>query len=539
MSDPKAQERPAHEEPTGGAGGRLAPAQARHDGVHSRDPNAGTARPSVTDECRRLAELLKLDAVGVVTNTSGRRRVAWWAAPGSPALPSRLDDITEGRVQGWIVSPLPQGSVFGRITPASSVRSASILGALGPSLAEAAAGGGPIREEPVAQPESPGAGAQEIDRHTRGDLSDQEAELGSIDMLVRIVGATRKALETGGCDFRDLLDAMRVELPADEIIFLTEDEGDFHVLAVPDGDRPRGIPPEVRPEVRGLPPTQPIDHATARRLGIVLGARSSQLSAAFCAETGPTEILIAGRSQSPAIPLAVMRAAASLVGAARAAFDSRQDAVGALMREHRTRLAYEIHDGLTQAVTTAVLELEALGKRVKEDPAEALRDLDLAKAEVRRTLDELRGILFDLSDEPASERATPQPIAKYVDDVVKRWRLPAQVSLEGDLQAAPRPVLEAAYVVIRESLANAAKHSSSQSVAVRVHASGDEVEVEVEDTGRGFTTSGKGRRAKHFGLEMMRRRVEEVDGTLAVESSPGNGTRVVARLPVRQQGEKP
>jgi len=89
-----------------------------------------------------------------------------------------------------------------------------------------------------------------------------------------------------------------------------------------------------------------------------------------------------------------------------------------------------------------------------------------------------------------------------------------------------------------ESVANAAKHSASTDVAVKVQATPRSVEVQVEDRGRGFGPSESGPHDGHLGLEMMRRRVEEVRGTLDIESSPGRGTRVVARLPVGDEGDE-
>jgi signal transduction histidine kinase len=103
----------------------------------------------------------------------------------------------------------------------------------------------------------------------------------------------------------------------------------------------------------------------------------------------------------------------------------------------------------------------------------------------------------------------------------------------------PAPVLDVASSVIRESVANAAKHAGSNDVAIRVRTTRAGVEVCIEDKGRGFTSTGTGLHADHLGLEMMRRRVAELDGTLDIESSPGKGTRVVARLPVPEQREMP
>jgi signal transduction histidine kinase len=90
--------------------------------------------------------------------------------------------------------------------------------------------------------------------------------------------------------------------------------------------------------------------------------------------------------------------------------------------------------------------------------------------------------------------------------------------------------------VIRESVANAAKHAGSNEVVVTVRAARDHVEVAVEDRGRGFTLAEPESRANHLGLEMLHRRVAELEGTLDIESSPGMGTRVVARLPVGSKG---
>lgn len=202
----------------------------------------------------------------------------------------------------------------------------------------------------------------------------------------------------------------------------------------------------------------------------------------------------------------------------------------------RTRLAYAIHDGLTQVVTASVLELEWLGRRVHHDPAEAEDALARAAGELRKALDEIRGMLATMSPE---EPRGADRLDDLVRGVMQRWQLPATWSIEGDLQAVPPPVLEAASAVIRESVANAAKHSTSREVAVRVAATPALMEIVIEDRGRGFEPAGVGLQNGHLGLEMMRRRVAEQGGTLNIESWPGRGTRVVARLPIESQGERP
>jgi len=195
----------------------------------------------------------------------------------------------------------------------------------------------------------------------------------------------------------------------------------------------------------------------------------------------------------------------------------------------RVQLAYAIHDGLTQVVTASVLELESLAHRADLDPREATDALHAAIAELRRALGEIRLVLAELTP---VEPGGAQPIEDLLRSVLERWHLPATWSVEGDLAELPPSVLETASSVIREGVANAAKHADGGAVDVRVQALDHTVEVSVEDHGRGFETSGRDPVEGHLGLDMLRRRVADAHGTLDVSSAPGKGTRVVARLPV-------
>src|SRR5256885_495489 len=118
--------------------------------------------------------------------------------------------------------------------------------------------------------------------------------------------------------------------------------------------------------------------------------------------------------------------------------------VRSLLLTERARWAMRIHDGLTQSVTSAVLELQTMRRRIEADPAGAAEALAEVEAEIRRDLLEIRGILFELDDPDGSERSAPT-IARFVKDVLERWKLPAQVSVEGDVDHVPARVQEVAH----------------------------------------------------------------------------------------------
>jgi signal transduction histidine kinase len=228
-------------------------------------------------------------------------------------------------------------------------------------------------------------------------------------------------------------------------------------------------------------------------------------------------------------PAEVVRPLADLEHAVRSTTLAR--AVQAAVEPDRAMLAYAVHDGLTQVVTASVLELESLARRVDVAPSEVTRALREAVDELRRALDEIREMLTTLTP---SEPITVESLEQTLGDALERWQLPATWSVEGDLASVPQPVLEVVSSVIGEAVANAAKHARTDRVSVRVRATDASIEVGVEDHGTGFTDGPTA--AGHLGLQMMRRRVAEADGTLDIGPAPDGGTLVVARLPIHDPG---
>lgn len=195
------------------------------------------------------------------------------------------------------------------------------------------------------------------------------------------------------------------------------------------------------------------------------------------------------------------------------------------VRRAKAGWAGEIHDGLTQTVIAAVLELEALARTENPDKEIVRSALEDTAKELRDALAGIRSILFELT-EPA-DAVTSFDAA--VDEVARRWEISPDVRIYGSLDHVPASIEHAAQIVIREALTNAARHAGSKHISVRVTTSPDDVHVQVEDHGRGMPS--REDRDAHFGMRMMRRRVEELGGRLVVHSDQEHGTLVDAHLP--------
>ncbi|MGH2681186.1 MAG: sensor histidine kinase [Actinomycetota bacterium] len=208
--------------------------------------------------------------------------------------------------------------------------------------------------------------------------------------------------------------------------------------------------------------------------------------------------------------------------------------VDTLLLQERTKWATHIHDGITQSVTSALLELQGIQHRIRTEPETVLASLKEIEDAIRSDLKHIREILFEL-DGDHSQRPEP-PLASFVHDLVRRWHLSARVSIEGEMDRISDATLETANAIVAEALANAAKHSGAPEVSVRIIAGPDDLRIEVEDRGNGIAAVADD--DPHFGMRLMRGRAARIGGTIQIESKPGSGTRVVAVLPVGGRGDE-
>ncbi|HEY8338614.1 MAG TPA: sensor histidine kinase [Egibacteraceae bacterium] len=201
--------------------------------------------------------------------------------------------------------------------------------------------------------------------------------------------------------------------------------------------------------------------------------------------------------------------------------------------DERQRLAQEIHDTLAQGLTGIIAQLQA-ASRAGEDAAARQRHLDTALQLSRDSLADARRSVQALTPEPLDGARLPDAVAQ----VARRWAdhsgVPAEVATTGTPQRL-HPAVEVTLLrVTQEALANVARHAQASKAVVTLSYLGDVVTLDVSDDGVGFDPSRNGgpSAAGGFGLGTMRRRLDEVGGTLTLESEVGGGTTINAAVPV-------
>ena len=202
-----------------------------------------------------------------------------------------------------------------------------------------------------------------------------------------------------------------------------------------------------------------------------------------------------------------------------------------MVLEERTRIARDIHDTLAQGFTGIVIQLEVAEDALADDPEEARAHLLRARSLARESLAEARRSVWALRPEILEQPDLVSSIASLVSELTRE----APISIELTNHGTPRPLMyevESDLLrVCQEALTNALRHARAANLRVALTFDPGHVQLCVEDDGQGFAPSlqphGRG-----FGLLGMQERVERWGGHLTLASQPGQGTRLMARVPV-------
>jgi signal transduction histidine kinase len=191
----------------------------------------------------------------------------------------------------------------------------------------------------------------------------------------------------------------------------------------------------------------------------------------------------------------------------------------------RRRIERDLHDGTQQRLVSLLLELRAAEGAV---PA----DLPELRAQFARMADGLTGALDDLREiargiHPAI--LSQGGLGPALKGLARRSAVPVELEIDIPTRL-PEPAEVAAYYVVSEALANAAKHAQASLAHVAVHAPDGTLRLSVHDDGIGGATPGAG-----SGLIGLIDRVEALGGTVSVDSPTGGGTTLLVDLPIDTQ----
>ena len=215
--------------------------------------------------------------------------------------------------------------------------------------------------------------------------------------------------------------------------------------------------------------------------------------------------------------------------------------------EERQRLAHEIHDTLAQGFISIILNLEAADSLMTVQPKQK-HYVDLAVRTARESLSQARRVVDDLRPDPL-EQSTSLPEA--IGRVAERWEQESGTAVSVNITGDPLTLSGKTDVALlratQEALANVRKHAKADSVQITLSYMKDVVILDVQDDGVGLE-AGKGEERREnrdlesggiptggYGLKAMQERVEQLNGSVELESELGEGTTLMVSIPFHKE----
>jgi len=204
--------------------------------------------------------------------------------------------------------------------------------------------------------------------------------------------------------------------------------------------------------------------------------------------------------------------------------------------EERRRLARELHDETSQALTALVVGLETATTAPAENVGEIKSRLAPIKSMATEMLREIQRIIHDLRPAILDDLGLVQAIDWYAETRLKPRGIQVGLETAGVEKRLPSEVETVVFRIAQEAINNVARHAEAENVSISLNFTDSGVVLDVEDDGLGFDPAIAMARTPgnaSFGLWSIKERAALFGGAAEIESAPGRGTRVTARIPVK------
>lgn len=207
--------------------------------------------------------------------------------------------------------------------------------------------------------------------------------------------------------------------------------------------------------------------------------------------------------------------------------DELQDSLKQLKStiEERQRIAYGLHDAVTQTLFSATITAEALPTLLQRNPERGIEQAKTIAMLNRAMMAELRTLLQELRPEMLHKASLSILLQQLIDAAKPRRNIDAKIVIEGSENEIPTEVRIAFFRISQECINNIVKHSKATVYTIHLQIESQNAQLRIQDNGRGFDPQAS---ENGSGLAMMQERARAVGATISIQSQPHDGTTVSA-----------
>ncbi len=201
--------------------------------------------------------------------------------------------------------------------------------------------------------------------------------------------------------------------------------------------------------------------------------------------------------------------------------------------QERNRIGREIHDTLAQGIVGVSVQLEIVSRLLSTSADTAREHLDQARVLVRESLAEARRSIWQLRSESTESEDLASRLSKSARQAVGLSPVKLSLEVRGTYRPLGRHVEDELLRIGQEAVMNALRHAHAERIDIELAYTSKKLCMTIVDDGCGFITDSVTPGINgHFGLKGMRERVEQISGSLVVDSAEGKGTRISVEAPL-------
>ena len=199
--------------------------------------------------------------------------------------------------------------------------------------------------------------------------------------------------------------------------------------------------------------------------------------------------------------------------------------------EERQRIARDLHDTSLQNLIHLIHRIELCGMYIDEDSFKAKSELAMISDGLRDVMSEIRDTVLNLRPMPFDNLGLKDALQRLFERVNEKNDFEIVLDID-DVSCENEMLLLCLYRVVQEGLNNIVKHSGANKIIFSCKVLNSVCSINLTDDGQGFDVEESLKEDEHYGLNLMRERVENVDGKISFFSVRGEGTKIQIEVPI-------
>lgn len=202
-----------------------------------------------------------------------------------------------------------------------------------------------------------------------------------------------------------------------------------------------------------------------------------------------------------------------------------------VQEEDRQRIAGDLHDTSLQNLTHLIHKIELCQMYIDQDPVKAKLELSLVSNNLKEIVEEIRNTIFDLRPMTFDDLGLKAAFERLLEKVNEKKEYEIISDID-DVSCENNSTLLYLYRVVQEGLNNIIKHADAKKICFSCKVKDSVCVIDMCDDGQGFYDEDMEKMDKHFGLTMMKERIELLNGRIDISSVRGEGTKIHIEIPV-------